>query len=54
MQNNESNEKYNERYDQFILAIQKDGNYAGDYEISASTLALNISITIVRKTIVDY
>lgn len=54
MQNKESNEKYNERYEQFILAIQKIGNYAGDYEISASTLALKISITIVRKTILYY
>ena len=54
MQNNESNEKYNERYDQFIFAIQKNGNFAGDYEIAASSLALNISITIVRKNMIDY
>ena len=27
IQNNVSNEKYNERYDQFISAIQKDGTY---------------------------
>ena len=52
--NDESIEQYNERYNRFIDSIQRDGTYAGNYEISAAALSLNVEIYIYRKTLLNY
>jgi len=46
---NESEENYLKRYNTFIESIKIDGNFAGDYEISAASIALDKEIIIYRK-----
>ena len=45
----ESEENYLKRYNTFIETIKIEGNFAGDYEISAASIALYKEIIIYRK-----
>ena len=44
-ENDEENEtQFKERYESFIIEINKEGIYAGDFELSSSCFALNKKI----------
>ena len=45
----ETDESYEKRYNFFIESINTNGNYAGDFEISAASLILDKEIIIYRK-----
>ena len=48
---NETEQDYENRYNHFLNEIKIDGNYAGDFEISATSFALNKEIIIYRRNI---
>ena len=41
---NETNEQFNIHVNNFIESIKNDGSYAGDFEISAASISLNVEI----------
>ena len=51
---NESEEQYLARYEEFILSIQKDQTYAGDFEISSACILLNTKILIYTFSLSGY
>lgn len=50
----ETEQDFENRYNSFIDDINRDGNFAGDFEISAASLILNKEIIIYRKNVNGY
>ena len=49
MNENETEEDYNDRYKKYIDSIKFDKTYAGDFEISSASIVLKKGIIIYRK-----
>ena len=51
---NENQQDFIRRYDNFISSIKSQGTYAGDFEISSASIALDKKITVYRNDIDSY
>ena len=54
MEEKESDEQYEHRYNVFINSIRIDKTYAGDYEIVAAAIILQRKIIVYRNSITGY
>ena len=51
---NESEDKFQTRYDTLFGSIEKEGTYAGDFELTSSSIALQKRIIVFREDIKEY